>query len=154
MTRSPVVPNPVRWACLVLAALGPSTPTGADGGFVTCTWSDTAVHFLDDGLGDTGSFPAGAASPNGIGTDGSTIWTAHFATQEVVAYDFTGAILLRWPATTALQGLELVGSTGELALINAVGMTIDFYDPFTGTFLRSIPAAAPSINSGDLGDSY
>ncbi|MHC4966216.1 MAG: YncE family protein, partial [Planctomycetota bacterium] len=132
----------MRWACLGLAALGLSAPAGADGGFVTCTWSDTAVHFLDDTLSDVGGFAAGATSPNGIGTDGSTIWTAHFTTQEVVVYDFSGTILHRWPATAALQGLEIVGSTGELALVNAVGTTIDFYDPFTGTFLRSIPAAA------------
>jgi hypothetical protein len=140
------MPILIRSAGFFLAALGlsaaPAPAGGAGDGFVTCTWSDNAVHFLDDLLGDLGSFPAGAASPNGIGTDGNLIWTAHFTTQEVVVYDFNGTIQLRWPATAALQGLEFIPSTGELALVNAVSTSIDFYHPLSGAFIRSIPAAA------------
>ena len=115
--------------------------------YVAATWSDDAVHLLDRNLHDVASFPAGALDPNGITTDGSLIWSGHFSTQEVIAYDYHGVEQFRWsdPALDSLQGLELVN--GELAVMSAVAgdPVIRFYDPYTGAFLRSIPAQNSSI---------
>ncbi len=114
----------------------------ARGEYVAGTWSDTAVHFLDNNLADTGSFPAGSTNPNGIATDGSLIYTGHFTTQEVIAYDFSGVEQFRWSASlSGLQGMELVN--GELAVAN--GGLIEFYTPATGVFNRSIPSAGGSV---------
>ncbi len=121
---------------VALAAAGSAQAQGTVA-YVAATWSDTAVHLLDSGLNDLGSFPAGASSPNGITTDGTYIYTGHFSSQEVIAYDFSGNEQFRWSATlSGLQGMTMVG--GELAV--ARSGNIDFFDPATGTYLRTIPA--------------
>ncbi|MBU0639743.1 MAG: hypothetical protein KKB50_12825, partial [Planctomycetes bacterium] len=128
----------------VVAALFVASPTSAFASqmeYVAGTWNDNAVHYLDGGLSDLGSFPAGAQMPNGIATDGNMIWTGHFASQEVIAYDMTGVEQFRWSGPLGnLQGMEYI-STRELAIYNfASGSNVvEFYDPFSGAFVRSIP---------------
>lgn len=109
--------------------------------YVAATWSDDSVHFLNDGLVDQSSFPAGASDPNGIANDGTIIWTGHFSTQEVVGHNFAGTELFRWAGTlSALQGMELVG--GDLAVFRAGTVNnVEFFHPYDGTFIRSIPAS-------------
>ncbi len=105
--------------------------------YVAAIWSDDSVHLLDDGLIDQSSFPAGAASPNGIATDGTIIWTGHFGTEEIIGYNFAGTELFRWSGTlNELQGMELV--EGDLAV--ARSGNIEFFHPYDGTFIRSIPS--------------
>lgn len=125
--------------CLATILLVSAAPAAAQAVFVTATWNDTAVHRLDAGMNDLGSFPAGAGSPNGICSDGSFIYTGHFATQEVIAYDLAGVEQFRWSATIPyLQGMDIVGA--ELAIAN--NANIDFFNPADGTYLRSIPSVA------------
>lgn len=109
--------------------------------FIAATWSDDAVHLLDADLNSISSFPAGASDPNGIATDGTLIYTGHFTTNEVIAYDFSGAEQFRWSASIGnLQGMEVVG--GELAI--ASGDAIQFHDPSTGNLIRSVPSTGGS----------
>lgn len=111
------------------------------GGYVAGTWADSAIRILDQDLNVVRSFPAGSTTPNGIATDGTLIYSGHFSTQEVIAYDFTGTEMFRWSATLwGLQGMELVD--GELGV--ARGGSIDFFEPTTGTYIRSIPSQGSS----------
>ncbi len=113
-----------------------NTAPAADVRYVAGTWSDNAVHLLDADLNDLGSFPAGAAIPNGMATDGETIWSGHFSPQSVVAHDFAGNELYRWSGSLShLQGMELVN--GTLAIYQSGN--IEFHDPRTGTLIRTIP---------------
>lgn len=113
-----------------------SNAPAADVRYVAGTWGDDAVHLLDANLNDLGSFPAGAANPNGMATDGKTIWSGHFNPQTVVAYDFAGNELYRWAGSLPkLQGMELVN--GELAIYQSGN--IEFHDPRTGALIRTIP---------------
>ena len=117
------------------AGLSPGAPA-VDVRYVAGTWSDQAVHLLDANLNDLGSFPAGATSPNGMATDGETIWSGHYTSQTVVAYDFAGQELYRWSAAlSGLQGMEWVD--GELAIYQSA--SIEFHDPRTGALIRAIP---------------
>jgi hypothetical protein len=110
-----------------------------DSGYVAAIWSDNAVHILDDSMNNVSSFPAGSDRPNGIATDGEIIWTGHYSTtQEVIAYNFQGDILYRWPIEDGLQGMDLFYS--QLAISRNSGV-IDFYAASTGTYIRSIPGA-------------
>ncbi len=113
----------------------PAAPA-VDTYYVAGTWNDDAVHLLDASLDDLGSFPAGATRPNGMATDGVTIWSGHYNPQVVVAYNFAGQELYRWSANlSGLQGMELVN--GELAIYR--NMSIGFHNPQTGALIRTIP---------------
>lgn len=110
--------------------------------YVAGTWSDNSVHILDDNLNNLSSFTVGSSFPNGIATDGNLIWVGFFTTQEVIAYNYSGVEQFRWSAPVpALQGMELV--RGELAVQN--GSLIEFYNPFTGAFIRNIPSQGFTI---------
>lgn len=116
-------------------SLTPAAP-GLDTRYIAGTWNDDAVHLLDANLNDLGSFPTGAADPNGMATDGETIWSGHFTPQTVVAYDYAGHELYRWSAAlSGLQGMEVVGD--ELAIYRSGD--IEFHDPRTGALNRTIP---------------
>ncbi len=122
---------------VLIAALPAPSDAQAQAAYVAATWGDDAVHLLDSGLNDLSSFPAGAGSPNGITTDGTLIYTGHFGTQEVIAYDFTGAEQFRWSATIPnLQGMTLAGAE----LVIAQSSELQFYNPATGALLRTIPS--------------
>jgi hypothetical protein len=114
-----------------------------DSGYVAATWNDNAVHILDDSLNDINSFPAGSDHPNGIATDGETIWTGHFSPNpDIIAYNFQGDILYSWPIGGGLQGMELFYN--QLAIFRSTKAgVIDFYEASTGTYVRSIPSAEP-----------
>lgn len=108
--------------------------------YVAATWDDVSVHLLDGWRRSIRSFPTLADQPNGIATDGSLIYTGHFNSTEMIAYDFFGAEQFRWsaPELDGLQGMELVD--GELAVYNDA--FIHFFNPANGDLLRSIPSAA------------
>jgi hypothetical protein len=127
---------------VVFATAAVPAARGQSPAYVTGTWNDNAVHFLDSNLNDLSSFPAGSSNPNGIATDGTLIYTGHFTTSEVVAYNFSGVEQFRWSAAIPnLQGMELV--VGELA--TASGATIQFRNPATGVQIRTIPEAPANI---------
>lgn len=131
-------------ACgLLAAALSATTAQAGVITYVSATWGDNAVHILDANLNNLFSFAAGSTNPNGIATDGNLIWTAHFTTQEVIAYDFSGVQQFSWAATTGLQGLEYI-STDEMALFTS-GPNINFYHPLSGAFVRSFAAVAGTV---------
>jgi len=107
-------------------------------GYVAAVWSTNSIHTLDAGMNSTGSFAAGSTLPNGVTSDGSLIWSLHFTTAEVIAYNLAGVQQFSWPAGGGLQGLTYVSSK-EMALFQ--GGQVDFYHPMTGAFVRTIPAA-------------
>ena len=132
-------------ACGLLAAA--LSATSAQAGVITyvaATWGDNAVHLLDANLNNLFSFAAGSTNPNGIATDGNLIWTAHFTTQEVIAYDFNGVQQFSWAATSGLQGLEYI-SADEMATHTVSGPNIDIYHPLSGAFVRSFAAVAGTV---------
>ena len=115
-------------------AVLPSAPVGT--AYITATWNDSSVHFLDADMNDLGSFPT-CGNPNGIATDGTHIFVGSFGLPGVYAYDMDGNFLYQWSSgyCSYLQGLEYVD--GALAV--ASDPTINFLDPASGAFLRSIP---------------
>jgi hypothetical protein len=116
--------------------------------YATPTWDDQSIHFLDspaDGLGDVSSFAVASSLPNGLGTDGTYLYSGHFTTQEVLVYDLDGNLVDSWPTGAPnLQGLTIVGD--ELAINQ--GDEILFFDPATGAFNRSIPNAGGGTVEG------
>lgn len=108
--------------------------------------SQDSIHYLDADLNDLGSHPAGSVKPNGMATNGSTVWSGHASTREVVGYDGNGVELFRWGADlSALQGLACVSAT-ELAIAN--GGQIRIHHPVTGDFVRSIPSVSDYYTEG------
>jgi hypothetical protein len=109
--------------------------------YATPSWADQSIYFLDspaDGLGDVSSFPVDSDLPNGLGTDGTFLYSGHFTTQEVLIYDLDGNLVGGWPTGAPnLQGLTIVGD--ELAITQ--DDEILFFDPASGVFNRSIPNA-------------
>ncbi len=136
LVTAPASTTVVNTAILEYRGSLASDAPAADVRYVAGTWIDQAIHLLDANLDDLGSFPAGATNPNGMATDGETIWSGHFSPQNVVAYDFAGHELYRWSAAlSGLQGMEWVN--GELAIY--LLDTIEFHDPRTGALNRTIP---------------
>jgi DNA-binding beta-propeller fold protein YncE len=144
-------PQLSRLALIAALSLGTLVPAHAVQVYVTAVWGQDTIHILDANLQSVSSFSAGGSNPNGIDTDGSTIYVGLFTTREVIAYDFNGAELRRWsnPEYTSLQGLTLVGS--ELATApydNGNGSVINFWNPLNGAFIRSIPNLGGSTVEG------
>jgi len=138
----------LAWSCwslvptLILGVVAPAAAAPPGSIFVAATWDDNSVHFLDANLNDLGSFPAAAPFPNGLATDPGRIFSGHFSTQQVVAYDLNGNVLFTWFAPIAgLQGMEIVN--GELAIADS--SLIEFYSPDTGAFIRSIPSQGGGV---------
>ena len=120
------------------------------GDFVAADWDNDTIHILDDGLNSTFSF-ATAVDPNGVTSDGELIFSGHFSSQEVIAYDLSGREQFRWSASLSLlQGMTIVGN--ELAI--AQGGFTEFYDPMTGAFIRSFANSSSGVEGlafdGDL----
>lgn len=110
--------------------------------YVTVNRDNDSVHLLDANLNNISSFNTGSTSPNGVATDGTLIYSGHFITEEVVVYNFTGVEQFRWtsPSLTGMSGMAVV--EGALAVTNFSEVdngTIDFLNPATGAFIRSIP---------------
>ncbi|MBN1887375.1 MAG: hypothetical protein JW850_05275 [Thermoflexales bacterium] len=117
---------------LGLAADAPAVDTY----YAAATWSDDAIHLLNAHLTNLGSFPAGAVNPNGLASDGETIWSGHYSPQRVVAYDLSGAELYSWSAAlSGLQGMALANE--ELAIYRSA--SIEFHNPRTGDLVRTVP---------------
>jgi len=116
----------------------------ANAGYVAVSWNDNSVHFLDNGFNDIGSFAITGSNPNGVATDGTTIWVGTpFADASVRAYDFSGTLLYSWSRPCSvypynclenLQAMELVN--GKLAIYNDAGDNqVRYFDPTTGALL-------------------
>ncbi len=129
--------NRVAAATCVALAIGLSDAHAGDESYVAVTWSDQAVHVLDGDLNDVRSFSAGGSNPNGVATDGRTVWAGHFSTQEVIAYDLDGNELFRWgTGAPNLQGMELLPND-EIYLTQ--GADLQVHDARDGTLLRTVP---------------
>ncbi len=126
----------LKMGVVAAAAVLSFTAGSAMAGYVTSTWGDDAVHILDNGFASVSSFSAGASSPNGIGTDGSTIWVGTFGDATVRAFDFSGNLLYDWSASglANLQGLDYFN--GQIAV--ATGGSIQFHNPLNGTLINTI----------------
>lgn len=128
------------WLFLTTAIISLGSAGTASANYVTGLWNTNSVGFLDNNLVQYGGFAlVGQTVPNGIATDGTTIWVGSFLEQTVTRYDFLGNVLGSFtdPSFSNLQGMELV--INELAVASFAGPgTISFYDPITGAFIRSI----------------
>ena len=132
----------VRLGAAVLVfslAAGPAWAWPVDVVYLAGVWDDDSVHSLDANLVDRGSFAAGAVNPNALATNGSEIWSGHASTHEVVIYDPAGTEIGRWQdaALAHVQGMELVSPT---ELVVATDTELRVYEPYTGAFVRTIPA--------------
>lgn len=104
------------------------------------------IHYLDADLNDLGSFLAGSPDPNGMATDGTTVWSGHPSSSMVIAYGPDGTELFRWGSDlSGLQGMTYISPT-ELAIAN--GAEIRIHHPVTGTFVRSIPSVNEFYTEG------
>jgi hypothetical protein len=114
--------------------------------FVAATWNDNSVHLLDENMNDLGGFATGSSLPNGVTTNGALIWSGHFTSSEIIAYDFSGAEQFRFSTQGYynLQGLEYINS-GELAFPNVD--QIVFYNPYSGAYVRSIPSQGITVEA-------
>ncbi|MEW5765548.1 MAG: hypothetical protein ACOYXN_04160 [Acidobacteriota bacterium] len=110
--------------------------------FVAATWGDNRVHFLDAAMADLGSFALGSSNPNGIATDGATIYVGHFSLPGVASYDSDGNFLSQWVASEAayLQGMDLVN--GDIAIVS--DPSIHFFTT-AGAYVRSIPSQGGTV---------
>jgi hypothetical protein len=112
--------------------------------YVSGQWDTDSVAILDENFAVISSFGV-AANPNGVTSDGNLIFSGHFLTQEVIAYDLVGTEQYRWGAPiSGLQGMAFVD--GELA-IHTSG-NIDFYDPLSGALQRSFSSPVGSSIEG------
>ena len=143
---SPVQEAPAapEWGAGAPEGAQPETPDLPFRQYVAATWSDNAVHFLNTGLANTGSFAVGDSNPNGIATDGVIIYTGHYSSQSVRAFDFYGNFLFSWTDShlAGLQGLELVN--GELAVFSSATNQVHFFTT-AGAYLRSIPGQGNTV---------
>jgi hypothetical protein len=118
----------------------------AQGGYVAATWTGDQIHTLDNNLAHVANFTASGSLPNGIATDGTTIWTAHFIGGIVYGYDMAGTPQFSWLLVNGgTQGMTYV-SPAEVGVFG--GGQIDFYDPMVGGLIRSIPSAEAGTIEG------
>jgi len=121
---------------LLLVRVAIAAPQGT--AYFAATWNDSSIHFLDTNMSNLGSFPTGATLPNGVAASSSLVYVGHFQAQSVRAFDYNGVLQFSWtsPRLDHCQGLELVN--GQLATVYHDGQ-IDFLNPATGAYIRSIP---------------
>ena len=121
-----------------LAGSAQAQPAGA--AYVAGSWANDTVEYLDAAFNSIGSFNY-AQDPNGLAVNGNNIWVTSvgFSTTDVSIYDAAGNYQSSWvPVSGNRQGMEYVN--GELAVMNVGSGMIDFYDPFSGAYNRSITA--------------
>lgn len=141
--------NTPRFSTIILTlAIAKTGATTFANGFVAVTWGDDAVHRLDADMNDLGAFPVAIGLPNGVATDGNRIWVGSFTSTEIVAYDFTGAVLFSWPLPAAMnvQGLDYLPG-GQVLAADALNSQLVFLDAFTGASLGAIPAISDSTEA-------
>ncbi len=118
----------IKWTLAAAAAALSLAAGTASAGYVVSTWGDNAVHILDNNFNSVSSFAVGQPNPNGVGTDGSTIWVGTFSDSTVRAFDFAGNLLYSWGGAgfSNLQGLDYfngqvaIANAGEIQIRNAV----------------------------------
>lgn len=140
----------MRLSALLAFALTGSAlaaPTGTQ--YVAATWTGGTAHFLDGGLNSLGTFATGYELPNGVAFNAAAgeILVGMFGStsNSITRFDMNGVPISTFAASGAnLQGMVMVG--GELGIANA--SNINFVDPFTGAFIRSIPNPASDESEG------
>lgn len=107
---------------------------------VSSTWDDNSIHILDESFNSVTSFTTGGSNPNGVAANNSLIFSGHFLSKEVIAYDHAGVEQYRWSSQllSGLQGMTVVGN--ELAIYSQ--NNINFFDMANGSFLRSFNTAS------------
>lgn len=128
---------------LIGAAACVLASSSAMANYVAATWGDNAVHILDNNFNNVSSFSVGQSNPNGIGSDGSTIWVGTFTDSTVRAFDTSGNLLYSWGGSgfSNLQGLDY--ANGQIAIAN--GNQIQFRNALTGALISTI--SGPNITS-------
>ncbi|MGF1680308.1 PEP-CTERM sorting domain-containing protein [Photobacterium minamisatsumaniensis] len=113
--------------------------------YVTGVWDTDQVHILDESFASLSSFSVGSgtSNPNGITAYNQYIYSGHFNTREIIAYNFAGVEQFRWSDSrlNGLQGLTFIGN--ELAV--ASSGQIHLFNPFSGAFSRSFSSQGSSV---------
>lgn len=125
----------------LLAVLASSAAIAAPT-YVTGLWSDETIHILDENFNSLSSFAAGASLPNGVGASAGLIFSGHFVTQEVIAYDFSGTQQYSF-SSGSFSGLQGLTVTGTEIAVATNGMT-EFYT-LGGTFVRSFANSGVTV---------
>lgn len=127
-----------------LATAAIAAPPGT--AHIAANWNNDNIEFLDSNLNVLGGFPSGGNLPNGTAFDGTYLYSGHFTTAEVRAFDLNGNFAFNWFGPIGgLQGMEYVNSTGELAIYNAASDLVEFYNPLNGNPIRSVPGLGSTI---------
>lgn len=119
--------------CAFALALLVADDAGAD--HLVASWQDNAIHILDDDMIAVESFPVEIQYPNALATDGAFIYSGYTTDEIIVVYDFEGVEQYSFDVSPhVVQGLELVGDELAVGRLDQ----IDFYDPVSGDYLRTI----------------
>jgi hypothetical protein len=110
-------------------------PTLAATVFASSQWDTNAVVLLDETYTEVSRFTTGASQANGLASANGLIFSGHFLTSEVIAYNLSGVEQFRWGGTfSSLRGMTMLG--GEL-VIYTTG-SFGFYDPLTGALNNTV----------------
>ncbi len=124
---------------MLLASLFSVSAVAQTAEYVAASWDDDRIHLLDADFESISDFAAGASNPNGIAFDGQYIYSGHFGSAEMIAYEEDGTEVFRWsnPEVDSLQALTYIENTNELA-INGDTVDIAFLDPADGDVTRTL----------------
>ena len=113
-------------AAFGMAAIGTDAKAAS---YAAGVWGTDDIVLLDDNYNEVSRFDAGATNPNGMAFGDNLIFSGHFGTQEVVAYDLAGTEQFRWSGSFGnLQGMTYLNS--QIVIANAGSLL--FYNALTG----------------------
>jgi len=104
-----------------LAVAGPNS-------FWHVALSPTDTIYLINSIGtvlNSFSVTTNSLSPNGIATDGTFLYVVDFQGQDVDIYDFDGNYQSSFAMPFALSGITYNPNTGNLYLVDGIGLTVD-----------------------------
>ncbi len=129
-------------AMVMVSVVGAASAQPAGAVFVAGEWDGNNVVYLDKDMNPLDKFSSGGVLPNGLAGDDKYIYVGFFTPPSMNVFDHAGTLVTSWNHNDSnLQGLEKVGK--ELAISNATN--INFYDPLSGSFIRSIPSQGGSV---------
>jgi len=109
--------------------------------YVAGFWTDDTLRLHDDALNELVLFAAGPRKPNGLATDGTSVWAAHPSTREVVIYNDAGVRIGGWTDLAALAQVQGLAYVSPDLLAVATYDEIRLHHPDDGTYVRTLLAA-------------